>query len=121
MPVDGYISQGIKSEDSHNGIDIASTFNSKVYATQDGLVIFSNYIEKHGNMIIIDHGEEYSTVYANLDEILVYENDYVSFGTVIGKVSKTGNKKQLLHFEIWQKSSIIDPQKIIQEYRENDV
>ena len=122
MPVDGYISQGIKSEDSHNGLDVASTFNSKVYATQGGLVIFSDYIEKHGNMIIIAHANNYYSIYAHLNKRLINIREYVNNHQLIGHVGKSGNSDgPHLHFEIWNNHHIIDPRNLIKEYREKDV
>ena len=40
-----------------------------VISVMDGIIMSIGYLPIYGNMIIIDHGEEYATVYANLDEI----------------------------------------------------
>ena len=92
------------------GIEIKCINNETIASVTDGIVSLISYIPIHGNIIIIDHGEGYSTVYANLDKIFVYENDYVSSGTAIGTVSKEGKRKQLLHFEIWHKDKKLNPE-----------
>ena len=68
------------------------------------------YIPTYGNIIIIDHGDEYSTVYANLDSIFINEDEYVASDTIIGTVSNSGNKRRLLHFEIWKKDKKLNPE-----------
>ena len=122
MPVDGYISQGIKVEDKHNGIDIASTFNANVYSTQNGLVVFSDYVEKYGDMIIIAHANNYYSIYAHLNKKLVHVREYVANKQIIGHVGESGNSDgPHLHFEIWNNHHIIDPRNLIEEYKEKDV
>ena len=76
----------------------------------DGIIMTITYIPTYGNMIIIDHGDEYSTVYANVDEIFVYEDQYISQGTVIAKISKSKQLKSFLHFEVWHKSKTQNPE-----------
>ncbi len=84
------------------GIDIATKNEASVKAVLDGVISTITYISGHGNVIIIDHGGGFSTVYAKIDDINVNENDYVQMGNTIAKIKKTNNNtKSILHFEIW--------------------
>ena len=94
----------------NTGIEIKCSKNLKVTSVMDGIIMGIRYIPTYGNIIIIDHGEEYATVYANLGRIFVTEDQYVSSGTIIGEVSDSGSKRKLLHFEIWQKDKKLDPE-----------
>ena len=94
----------------NTGIEIKCSSNLKVASVMDGIVMGIRYIPIYGNIIIIDHGEEYTTVYANLGRIFVAEDQYVSTGTIIGEVSDSGNKRKLLHFEVWHKDKKLNPE-----------
>jgi len=118
-PVNGTISQKFglqKNKELHTftenpGIEIRCTNNSKVESVMDGIVMHVGYIGGYGNVIMIDHGEEYSTVYGNVDEIYVYEDDYVSPGKVIGKMDYLNtNAKVYLHFEVWHNGKTQNPE-----------
>ena len=94
----------------NTGVEIKCSNNLKVTSVMDGIVMGIRYIPTYGNIIIIDHGEEYATVYANLGRIFVTEDEYVASGAIVGEVSDSGNKRKLLHFEIWQKDKKLDPE-----------
>ena len=93
----------------NTGIEINCSQNLNVQSVMDGIVMGISYIPTYGNIIIVDHGEEYSTVYANLESIFISEDEYITSETIIGTVADSGNKKRLLHFEIWKNGSPIDP------------
>ena len=94
----------------NTGIEIKCSKDLKVKSVMDGIVMGIRYIPTYGNIIIIDHGEDYSTVYANLGRIFVTEDQYVSSGSLIGEVSDSGNKRKLLHFEVWKKDQKLNPE-----------
>ena len=91
------------------GIEIQCNKNKKVISVMDGIISLISYIPGHGNIIIIDHGDNYSTVYANIKKILVNEDQYVASGEEIATVSETNNKGKL-HFEIWNEEQKINPE-----------
>ena len=94
----------------NTGIEIKCSGDLNVKSVMDGIVMGIRYIPTYGNIIIIDHGDEYSTVYANLDSIFINEDEYVASDTIIGTVSNSGNKRRLLHFEIWKKDKKLNPE-----------
>ena len=59
------------------------------------------------NIIIIDHGDGFNTVYSNIDNILINENDYIKAGQNIASV----NDNMILHFEIWGNQKKLNPEK----------
>ena len=123
-PVSGVVTKGISSPNNvpHNGIDIAAKSNSEVRSAQEGMIIFSNFLNDYGNTIIIAHPNNYYTVYSHLNKSLFKERIYVSSNQIIGYVGQTGNSDAPhLHFEIWKNHHIIDPRNLIKEYRVNDV
>jgi len=86
----------------NKGIDIAARRGTKVVASRSGVVSFiDEYMKGLGKTIIIDHGDEYSTVYAHNSNILVSVGDAVKQGQVIAKIGDTGRvSRTQLHFEI---------------------
>ena len=95
----------------HPGIDIAAGEGSPVYAADSGMVMAKGYDEYgYGNVIQIDHGNGYSTVYAHLSVIAVRVCQGVYAGQLIGAAGNTGNSHGAhLHFEIIQDGNYIDP------------
>ena len=97
----------LKTITENLGIDIKASNNKIVIAILDGVVSAITYIRGHGNIIILDHGDGFNTVYSNVDNILIEENDYVIAGQQIAQV----NKDMLLHFEIWGNQKKMNPEK----------
>ena len=96
------------------GIDIESKWNTPVYSVLDGVVSIITYLRSYGNTIIISHGSGYFTVYANVDQISVKENEYILGNTQLGFVGKSENPaisdSYFLHFEIRKDETILNPE-----------
>lgn len=99
---DWYVSCPYGGYSGHKGIDMATSYGSKVMASEDGVVISARHSNvSYGNCILIRHDNGYVTRYAHLSKILVSEGETVSKGEVIGKVGSTGNSTgPHLHFEV---------------------
>jgi len=97
----------LKTITENIGIDIKASKNNSVIAILDGVISTITYIRGHGNVIIIDHGDGFNTVYANVENILVEENNYIQAGTQIA----TLNNEKILHFEIWGNQKKLNPEK----------
>lgn len=96
----------------HLGIDIAAGEGAPVYAADSGVVTMAqggwNY--GYGNVIQIDHGNGYSTVYAHLSTYFVGVCQSVFAGAQIGTAGNTGNSQGAhLHFEVRQGGGFINP------------
>ena len=94
----------------HGGIDIGVAYGTPVYTTNDGIVIFADWNSGHGQMVVVDHGNEISTRYAHLSSILAVVGDAVGAGDMIGLVGSTGmSTGPHLHYEIWFSDERADP------------
>ena len=95
---------------NHNGVDIAATPGTPIYAPAMGTVTFSSTKNGYGNYIIIDHGNGYVTTYAHMTERKVSEGEVVKQGDLIGTVGSTGRVTgPHLHFEILHNGKYVDP------------
>ena len=93
------------------GIDIQAKNGTYVKSVLDGVISTITYIRGHGNVIIIDHGGGFSTVYAQIDNITVHENEYVQKGEVIASVVKAEDGSvSKLHFEVWGNQNKLNPE-----------
>ena len=111
-PADAHTLSGNDYWSGHLGIDIADGEGGAVYAADSGVVTMAqggfNY--GYGNVIQIDHGNGYSTVYAHLSNIGVGVCQSVSRGQWIGAAGNTGNSQGAhLHFEVRQNGGFINP------------
>ncbi len=86
----------------HTGIDIAHKTGDPIGAFMDGTVIYAGEIFwGYGKHVIIDHGNDVTSVYGHLDKIYVYKGQKVQVGEVIGNEGRTGwATGPHLHFEI---------------------
>ena len=93
------------------GIDIRTNSGTAVKSVLDGVVSTITYIRGHGNLIIIDHGGGFSTVYAQIDNIKIHENEYVQMGNTIASVAMPiDNAASKLHFEVWENQQKQNPE-----------
>lgn len=111
-PADNHFLSGNDYWSGHLGIDISAGEGAPVYAADSGVVTMAqggdNY--GYGNVIQIDHGNGYSSVYAHLSVIGVGVCQSVSIGQWIGGAGNTGNSQGAhLHFEVRQGGGFINP------------
>jgi len=87
---------------NHFGIDIAGTLGEPVYASDNGVVVYSGWNNRgYGNVVVIDHGNGWQTLYAHLSYVGVGCGYSVYQGGVIGSLGSTGNSSgPHLHFEM---------------------
>lgn len=111
-PADNHFLSGNDYWSGHLGIDIADGEGGPVYAADSGVVTMAQggYNYGYGNVIQIDHGNGYSTLYAHLSVIGVSVCTSVSQGQWIGSAGNTGNSQGAhLHFEVRQNGGFINP------------
>jgi len=64
-----------------------------------------------GNLVLVDHGEGYYTVYGYLDMVMVEKDKDVEVGAIIGRIGYEDNLYgSNLHFEIWKGENHFNPQ-----------
>jgi murein DD-endopeptidase MepM/ murein hydrolase activator NlpD len=94
----------------HSGIDIGVDYGTPIRAAADGLIIYAGWYGGYGNLITIDNGDSYSTLYAHCSAMYVSINQRVERGQVIGAVGATGYATgPHLHFEIRKNGVPFDP------------
>lgn len=93
-----------------NGIDIKTKTGAQIKAIYDGVVIYSGQLKGYGNLLIVDHGDQYYSLVSRVGEFYKKEGDRVAKGDVVGlagdEVSLLGEG---LHFEIRHGSKPEDP------------
>jgi murein DD-endopeptidase MepM/ murein hydrolase activator NlpD len=96
---------------NHWGIDIAGNEGEAVYATDAGVVVYAGWNNYgYGNMIMVDHGNNFQSLYGHLSAINVGCGQSVGQGDVIGAIGTTGHSSgPHLHFEIRAISSFVNP------------
>jgi septal ring factor EnvC (AmiA/AmiB activator) len=95
-----------------NGIDIVADKGEPIKAVRAGNVIFANWFKGYGNMIILDHGNRYYTVYAHAEELFKQRGQKVKSEEVIAIVGDTGSLiGHELYFEIRHQDKPVDPLK----------
>ncbi len=92
------------------GIDIAVPIGTEIKAASSGKIVFAGPKRGFGELVIIDHGNGYATVYAHNSRLLVKEGDYVKQGEVIALSGDWGNcDEPMLHFEIREGNEAKNP------------
>ncbi len=118
-PVRGKIGSGFGARNGgrHHGVDILAPDGSDVRAAEYGLVLYAgDGLRGYGNVIVLDHGEGITTLYAHLKEFRVKSGDAVAAGQVIGAVGRTGNATTShCHFELRLENEALDPELYLRE------
>ncbi len=95
----------------NKGIEIQAPTGSPIIAVADGQVIYADYFSGYGNLIIIDHGDNYYTVYAHAKDLLKKVGDRVASREKIATVGDTGSLKgAMLYFEVRHHGDTTDPE-----------
>lgn len=113
-PVRGRIIAGFgKQADGarNDGINLAVPAGTPVHAAEAGTVIYAgNQLEGYGNLVLIQHKDEWVSAYAHNAALNVKRGDTVKRGQTIASVGNTGSVEQpQLHFELRRKQKPVDP------------
>ena len=93
-----------------NGIDIEVAEGTTIAAVSPGHVVYTGWFRGYGNLIIVDHGNDFYTLYAHAADIRVSEGDDVKQGQALGTVGDTGSLGgPRLYFEVRQQGKPVDP------------
>ncbi|MCK5739165.1 peptidoglycan DD-metalloendopeptidase family protein [bacterium] len=100
----------LKTITQNLGVDIFSQSGQPVLAVAQGVVSQIKWMRGIGTLVLLNQGKGYYTVYANLGEVFINQNDDVQIGQPIGTVGDAGIEQQnRLHFEIWKKNEAQNP------------
>ena len=94
------------------GIDIKVERGEPVKSIFKGEVLFASWLKSYGNLIIIDHGDNFYTLYAHVEDLFKQKGDSVETGEVIATAGDTGSIKGVcLHFEVRHHGVPVNPMK----------
>lgn len=95
----------------HKGIDLAAPKGTKIYASHEGVVIYTGREFKgYGKMIMIEGPDGWASLYAHFSKIIAKEGQMVKKGDIIGAMGSTGHSTgSHLHFEIRRLNGPVDP------------
>lgn len=106
----------------HNGVDYAAPVGTPAMSVGDGVVDFAGVQNGFGNVVIVRHSTNHSTVYAHLSRINVSKGQAIQKGQAVGAVGTTGwSTGPHLHFEFRVNGVHVDPQSVIQQAQSNPV
>jgi murein DD-endopeptidase MepM/ murein hydrolase activator NlpD len=98
----------------HQGLDLAAPLGANVYAARDGIVTETGEDPVYGKYVIIEHGENWTSLYGHLSSVNTDLRKNVKSGNLIGKVGSTGQSTgPHLHFEIRQHGKAQNPDKLL--------
>ncbi|HRK56739.1 MAG TPA: peptidoglycan DD-metalloendopeptidase family protein, partial [Burkholderiaceae bacterium] len=104
--------EGAGKAPTWKGIFIQAQEGTEVRAVAAGQVLFADWLRGFGNLIILDHGDGFLSVYGNNEKLLRQNGESVQAGQAIASVGNTGAHEQAgLYFEIRANGQAIDPLK----------
>lgn len=100
----------LKTQQFHNGIDMAAPSGSPILAAYDGEVVAAAYNGSMGNYVMIDHGDNLYTIYMHASALYVSKGQTVARGDKIAAVGSTGRSTgPHLHFSVRLNGSYVSP------------
>ena len=93
-----------------NGVFIRAPEGQPVRAVAAGQVVYADWMRGFGNLLIVDHGEAYLSIYANNESLLKQTGDPVAAGETLATVGASGGNEQSgLYFELRHLGRAFDP------------
>lgn len=114
-PADGKVLHGFGSKHelgdlTREGVTLATAAGTPVRAVHHGRVVFSDWLGNSGQLLIIDHGDGFMTLYAHNQELRKTVGDWVASGEVVATVGNTGGQREsALYFEIRRNGKAENP------------
>jgi septal ring factor EnvC (AmiA/AmiB activator) len=115
LPIKGELAERFGAKRSgggppSKGLFIRSPSGQEVRAVAPGRVVFSDWLRGFGNLLIVDHGQSYLTIYGNNEALLKQVGDVVRAGDAVATVGASGGSRESgLYFEIRHEGKAFDP------------
>jgi len=115
IPLSGVITDTFNLDRKHFATDISAKSNSVIKSVQKGSVIFSAWTPGGGHTLVVQHPNNFVSVYKHNAVLLKKEGTFVNAGDAIALVGNTGELASgpHLHFELWKKGIAVNPQQYI--------
>lgn len=110
-PVEGWVSRDFeRGLEGHPGIDLVGETGTAVRAAALGIVRFAGWDDTLGNLVVLDHGNGFTSAYAHNDTLLVENGFLVPRGQIIARLGNTGRSSAPhVHFEVRLEEEPLDP------------
>ena len=93
-----------------DGVLIAAAAGTPVKAVAEGTVVFADWMTGYGNILIVDHGQGYMSLYAHNDGLLREAGDHVQRGQSVATVGSSGGQDSPgLYFELRRNGAPVNP------------
>lgn len=114
-PVNGIVNAGFNAAINHYAVDLIADKDSPVKATLDGTVIYSEFSATTGNVIMLQHLNNYISVYKHNSVLLKSVGNFVRAGESIAIIGNSGELTSgpHLHFELWRNGQPLNPENFI--------
>ncbi|MCD6319423.1 MAG: peptidoglycan DD-metalloendopeptidase family protein [Candidatus Desulfofervidaceae bacterium] len=110
VPFGKYYNEDTSTYLLSNGIEIKVPAGTPFKAVASGKVVYADWLKGYGNIIILDHGNGYYTLYAHAISLYKKKGSWVKAGEVLGKVGEMGSiNGPTLYFELRHHTKPIDP------------
>jgi murein DD-endopeptidase MepM/ murein hydrolase activator NlpD len=110
-PVEGWVSRGFESgPEGHPGIDFVGETGTPVLASALGVVRVAGWDDTFGNLVVLDHGNGFVSMYGHNETLLVEPGDLVPRGQAVARLGNTGRSSAPhVHFEVRLDDEPLDP------------
>lgn len=98
----------------HAGLDLANDTGTVIRAARSGRVSYVGWYSGYGYTVMIEHDQDYVTLYGHLSDYVVQRGQYVKSGQIIAHMGNTGNSTgPHLHFEVHKNGTPINPYTVL--------
>ena len=114
-PADNHTLSGYDYTSIHHGLDIRASLGAPIYAVDNGVVVYAGWNDfGYGNLVVIDHGNGWTSVYGHLSQWNVSCGASVFRGNLIGLAGSTGRSSGAhLHFELKFNGGYVNPWNVL--------
>ena len=114
-PITGFISDRYNVKKGHFGVDVVTKTNEPVKCIADGTVIFSEWTQDGGYIVMIQHSANLISVYKHNAELYKKVGTFVNAGEIISIVGNSGEMTNgpHLHFELWYNGNSLNPEEFV--------
>ena len=111
-PMYGLVSERFNGRNSLLGVKINGKQEASVTAISDGVVISSDWLPERGYCVVIQHKNNFISIYRNLAYVLPARGAQVSQGEVLGQASsdRENGELSMLEFELWREGKAVNPE-----------
>lgn len=114
MPINGKVSRHYNQDEKHYAIDLSTTSRQAVMSVLDGRIIMASYTPDDDYVVMVQHNNDFVSVYRQLTEVLKTVGDEVKAGEAMAFVGRNASKSNShLHFELWYKGHPLNPEEYI--------